>query len=484
MPMNETRAYTAPIWGQSPYTWAGGWTVKRMRRAIESHDQGYFQDSYAASVKVTQWAQIFGALHQRIAPALRLPRAVEGATGGLDGLVRQEAEGLFCGNGNDLAPAFPSLGQTVWHRAMLGFAWWQTTFVPSADGSMVVPRTTIWPVEATYFNRGIKRWFAYTTEEGLVEIDPADPRWTLVADAELDEHGESRPWLDGAIRAVGEEYVEAVFTKDDRADYSDQHGRPKPIGILPPSVKVDSPEGKAALQVLQLIRESDAGGLFANGTTVTQLEASANAVQLFKDILDSNATAVAIAILGTDGTMSKGTGGVYSSPMFQGVAENRVASDVKAYQRASNRILSAWRARNYADARAPLTAVIRLPDTDRDARTKSLSERLLALHTILDKEKANGCEVTQERVNELAKQLDVPPPTLAIKNPPGAQSFAYDQDNGVITIGERRAELGKPPSDRDDMTIPQYRSAVATPPAAAPAPAPAEPAPAAPPKAP
>jgi hypothetical protein len=449
-----------------------------MRRAIESHDHGYFQDSYAASVKVTQWAQVFGALHQRIAPALRLPRAVEGATEGFDGIVRQEAEALFAGNGHDLAPAFPSLGQTIWHRAMMGFSWWQTAYVPSPDGSIVVPKTTIWPVEATMFNQGIKRWFALTREQGLVEIDPADPRWTLVADAELDEHGESRPWVDGAIRAVGEEYVEAVFTKDDRADYSDQHGRPKPIGILPSGVKVDSPEGKAALQVLQTIRESDAGGLFANGTTVEQLEASANTAQLFKDILESNGTGVAIAILGTDGTMNKGTGGVYSSPMFQGVAENRVASDVKAYQRAVNRVLSIWRARNYPNATASMNAVIRMPDTDRDARTKSLSDRLLALHSILKQEKDNGCEVTQARVDELARQLDVPPPVLAIKNPPGAQSFAYDQDNGVITIGERRAELGKPASDRDQMTIPQYRAALAVPPAS---PAAAEPEPAPPP---
>jgi hypothetical protein len=132
-------------------------------------------------------------------------------------------------------------------------------------------------------------------------------------------------------------------------------------------------------------------------------------------------------------------------------------------ERGANLVLSRWRARNYTGVKVDPRAVIRMPDTQRDARTKSLSERLLALHSIIKAEKESGCVVTQERANTLAAQLDVPPPQLAA-TPPGAQSFAYDQENGVITIGERRQELGKPPSDRDHMTIPQFKASLEAPP--------------------
>lgn len=410
--LSDSKTYTSPSWGTSLWTWAGGWTVHRMRRAIEAHDRGSFADSYAAAEKVTQWAMVFGAIGQRISPSVRFPRAVEGGTEGLDLVVRREAEELFVGEKTTLGPAFPSFWSTVWNHAMMGFCWWQTAWVPSADGSLVVPRSTIWPCESVMYDMGRTKWVAITLEEGLIDIDPNDPRWTLVADGD-------RPWLSGAIRAIGSEYVDAAFTKDDRSSYSDEHGRPKPIGILPPNTPVDSPEGKAAFETLKIMRESEAGGIWPHGMTVEQLESSANTATLFRDILDSAGMAVAIAVLGTDGTMSKGTGGVYSSPTYAGVAENRVGADVTVTERAANVVLGRYRTRNYkSGVRVPPRAVIRMPDTQRDARTKSLSERLLALHSIIKAEQGSNCIVTQDRVNTLSAQLDVPPPTLALPAPP------------------------------------------------------------------
>lgn len=405
--LGESKKYTAPAWGTSLWTWAGGWTVARMRRAIEAHDRGTFADSYAAAEKVTQWAIPFGALNQRISPTLRFPRAVEGGDEGLDLLVRQEAEALFVGEDTQLGPAFPSLWSTVWHHAMMGFCWWQTAYLPSADGSVVVPSTTIWPAESVMYDQGRDTWLAITLEEGLIEIDPNSERWTLVADGD-------RPWLSGAIRAIGSEYVDATFTKDDQSSYADEHGRPKPIGILPAETQVDSPEGRAAFETMKILRESDAGAVLPHGMSVEQLAPSNATALLFRDILDRAGMAVAIAVLGTDGTMSKGTGGVYSSPTFAGVAENRTGADVTVTVRGANKVLRQWQQRNYRGVRVPPHAVIRMPDTQRDARTKSLSDRLLALHAILEKERNSGCVVTQERVNSLAQMLDVPPPQLAV----------------------------------------------------------------------
>ncbi len=141
------------------------------------------------------------------------------------------------------------------------------------------------------------------------------------------------------------------------------------------------------------------------------------------------------------------------------MAESRVADDVEAIATGATSVLTLWRVRNYPDSKVALVAMIEMPDTERDARTKSISERRQALVAAIESERKAGFTLTQDRVNELAAELDLSAPILPAAPPPGAQSFAYDQENGVITIGERRAELGKPASPRDHMTIPEYRAA-------------------------
>lgn len=474
-----SKSYTAPPpWGMSLATWAGDWTIERMREAITWHDRGRFRESNLAAEKVTQHAPVFAALKNRVAPTVRFPRSVKGGSRGLDRIVREEAEALFKGSGAALGPSFPSLRETVRTLAMLGFQWWQTAWVPTADGSQVVPQTQAWPSYAVRRDPLTGKWYATTNEESEVEISPDDPRWTLVGGDAHDPN--ARPWLDGAIRAIGREFVDGAFAANDRSEYSDNHGQPKPIATLPEGMKVGGAldadgnaiksEGDQVFESLQDLADSRSGAVFPYGTEFEMLASTVGAAQVFKDILGDVSTNVALAILGTDGTMKAGSGGVYSSPQFGSVAESRVADDVEAICRGATQILERWRLRNYAGSKVPLEAVIEMPDTERDARTKSISERRAALVVAIKAERDAGCEVTQERVNELAAELDLTAPTLPAAPPPGAQSFAYDQENGVITIGERRAELGKPPSDRDSLTIPQYRALIAPKPDAPPSP--------------
>ena len=399
--------------------------MERARLAIEQHDQGRFAESWALAVKVSQWSRVFGALRQRIAPVKRFPRSVTGGTRGLDRVVREEAERLFA----EPSGAFPSAWTTIESLALMGFAWWQTYEIPMPDGTQR-PQTEFWPPDATWYDMARARGYMWTQEEGSVEVLPDDPRWTLVASGE-------EPWRQGAVRAIGLEYVDAAFTRYDRSDYADNQGRPKPYAILPPSTKVSATvpgttpaeptEGDLVLDSLRTLMESDAGAAFANGTTLGQLPVAAEVAGLFKDILESDAEGVAIAILGTDGTVSKGTGGVYSSPMFQGVAENTIASDVGCYSLGATHVLERWRGTNYAESRTPLVAVIQMPDTDRDARTKSRAERTAAFHAAIKAERDNGFLVNQERVDALAREFDIEPPTLA---PPKTAITNDNSQNG------------------------------------------------------
>lgn len=440
---------------QSINPWVGSWTVARMREAIDAHDQGFFYYSSAASVKITQFAPIFGALRQRIEPPVGFPRRVVGGSEGLDRIAHREVEAMF----GDESDSFPSwlLGDIYKALALMGFCWLQHVYRPSRDGSMLEIRTRPWPTAATQWvaHRGI---YQALTTEGPIDLVDGDGHWSLVG------HGEA-PHLNGAVRALGLEYVEGGFAKRDRNDFSDRYGHPKPIGILPPSVAVKDEIGQDTIEVVEGLSEPGSGGVFMNGTDIKMLSVDGGAASgIFQEILNSNWTNVACVLLGSDGTMTKGTGGVYTSPTFAGVKLEIIRSDVKAENRATNRgHIVPWIVVNYGDQiRERPRLETPLPDPERDARTDSLAKRMAALIAQIKAERETGMLVDQARVDALAAALDVPAPRLADVTR-GRASYGYDQENGALTRDEIREELGRGPSPDGlgHMTVPEYKAMLA-----------------------
>lgn len=440
---------------QSVNPWTGSWTVAKMREAIDAHDRGFFYYSSAAAVKITQYAPIFGALRQRVEPPLGFQRRVLGGSRGLDRLVREEVERQF----SDESDSYPSwlLGDIYKALALMGFCWLQHVYRPSADGSILEVRTRPWPTSAVQWLE-YKGIYQALTLDGPIDLVDGDGHWSLVG------HGEA-PHLNGAVRALGTEFVDGGYGRRDRSDFSDKYGHPKPVGILPEGVAVDSPEGKSVAEAVEGLSEPGSGGVFMHGTAVEMLEAAGGtASTIFQQILDSTWTNVACVLLGTDGTMSKGTGGVYTSPTFAGVKLEIIRSDVKAEQRAANRgHIVPYIAVNYADQVSVKPRLdVPLPDPERDARTTALAKRHLDLAAIAEAERKAGFVVDQPRIDTLAAALDVESPTLATSTR-GRASFGYDQEGGALRIDEIREELGRDPRGDDigKMTVPEYKALLA-----------------------
>jgi len=73
-------------------------------------------------------------------------------------------------------------------------------------------------------------------------------------------------------------------------------------------------------------------------------------------------------------------------------------------------------------------------------------------------------ETDKVDVHALAEQHGIIVPMIKVEKedakPEKAQSFAYDQENGILTINQRLAELGLPPdtTERGNMTVPEYKA--------------------------
>lgn len=438
-----------------------GWTIDRIRNAISLHDQGLFLESSMLAVTLTRFGPVFTALSQAIAPVLALPRHVTGGTRGLSRLLAAEVEAQLAPRAGLLpSPYFPP---TLWGSSaidvrMMGFGVLQHVYGDPDPQYDVRPLyTRRWPTWATTYYPS-RRTFLSLTDSGPVDIVSGDGKFTLLAD-------DDEPHHQGAVRALGLEVLAGVLADQALASYVSRYGNPKLWGTMPEGVAVDSDEGRACFEAMGTIRGPDGFGLFPHGTEIDWAQLSASQATMFKDANEKVTTRSAGILLGSDGTITSGTGGVYQSPSFMGVRADIIRRLIACVVRGINAgHVAPYLAINYvaaiAETRCWVEPVlsIPLPDPDADTRQKSLAERTKARHELIVAERSAGLEVTQDRVDQLSAELGLETIQLAAVQS-GASSFGYDQENGVITINDRLRELGKPldTTGRGEMTVPAYR---------------------------
>lgn len=408
------RSFSAPLAFE-------GWTLDRIRAAVAAHDQGIFVETSALAITSTRFAPVFAALQQAIAPVISLPRYVRGGLRGFARVVREEVEEQLAPRDGLMPSQFfpPTLwGSVAIDVRMMGFAVLQHVYGDPDPVTGVRPiYTRRWPTWAVQYYR-VRRQFVAITSDGPVDIVNGDGKFTLVADSE-------EPHFDGAIRALATEVLDGALVKQARASYIDRYGQPKLWGTMPANVGVRSPEGDAFFDALEMVRGPDGFGVGPHGSTLTWASLDAKASGVFTDALDNVWQYVAAILLGSDGTMSKGSGGVYTSPIFAGVRRDLVDRLLKAIVRGVNLgHVAPYLAINYASTIASTRGWVEpvldipLPDPDADARRKAYAERAMDRTAIITAEKGAGLDVTQERVDQLSSELGLQGIALGASAPP------------------------------------------------------------------
>ena len=430
----------------------GGWDIERARRAIEMHDQGIFLESYTLGMAATRAGPVHAALRQRTAPSLGVERHVLGGTRGLSRIVREEVETQLCPrDGESASVYFPPFlwGAISVDLAMYGWCILQHVYgEPDAQG--IRPCfTRRWPIWATQLLM-YRRTFQALTLDGPVDIIDGDGKWTIIANHDL-------PNLHGAVRALGMEYLRDGFTLEAQGNYVDRYSEPKPVATMPEKMAPKSKEGDAFEEAVQDAREPGGWVVLPYGASFTfaQLK-GADAAAVFDSPLGNSLQRVAMILLGTDGTMASGQGTVYRPIYLNGVRLDLVRDDLRAITTAINYgRVRPYVAFNYGgDVKRIPVLSMPLPDPEKDARTKSYAERVLQLHAILEAEEKSGCERSQERVEQLAAQLDIEAPVLILNRAPRVSITDTDRAK-AYRVSEIRAGDGYDPlgDERDDLTI-------------------------------
>lgn len=426
----------------------GGWDVKRKDRAVELHDEGIFLESATLARAVTRYAPVATALMLRRAPVLFLDRKIRRAARGFARIVGEEIETQLAdrGHGELPSPTFPPVlwGAMQDNLAMMGFCWLQNVLGPPGPDGVRMIWTRRWPAEAIQYYR-YRRTFVALTLDGPVDMVDGDGKWILVAKSD-------EPLYDGAIRAVGSEYLSGGFARASLDNYVDEYGEPKWHGIAPEGIGPNTDNGIQFSEALQTMREPGAWAEFPYGSKleVTQLDAKTS--QVFNDADRLSLRNILIAILGSEGGIEKNTG-VYTPASILGVRYDIAADDLAAITRAMNfGRIRVYRDINYAATVEKEEAAgrwvdpvieIELPDEELDARTEAIGKRMLSRAAVLKANAESNIATDQDAADAVSRALELEPVPIVGKRQ-GGQIYDYHITQKQVAPDEVRKDLGLP----------------------------------------
>ena len=448
-----------------------GFVLERIRNAVAQHRLGIFYESWALSVAIMGFAPVFAALGQAIAPILSQHRFIRGGSKGLARMVASEVEAQLVPRGGLLPSRYlepQAWGTMAIYLRNMGFCVLQHVDGDPDPVTGVRPRfTRVWEPFAVRCNNSPLKWLAMTSE-GEIEIKN-DGKFTFVADS-------MRPHLtDAAILSLGDETLAGRMTQEARNAWIDRNGQIKWVATLPEKVATHGEAGDAFYAAVQGIAGPEGLGVFPFGSTFEAVALTRDTSGAFGDALRNAMAHIAMVYVGSPGPLAAGAEGVYQ-PKDGGkwdVRNDLIDRPTNAIVRGINQgHIAPYCDINYSEAiqRAKKAGAweypclsIPLPDRERDARVASIVEREKARCEITTLRKTSGYEFSPDDANNLADDLELRRLTVAATRTVGAQSFGYDQENGVITIGQRLDELGKPIDDpeRAAMTVPEYRAHLA-----------------------
>ncbi len=431
----------------------GGVTLEAARGILEQHDIGSsFYGSSILAVAMTRFPEVYSALEVRTAPAISLPRVVDGGARGLGRIAREEVEAMLAPRrALRPSPYFPSVlwGAIQIDLAMQGFFVLQHVVgAPDARGIRRI-YTRRWPTWAVWYDVYRKTYVALTTG-GSVDISN-DGKFTLGGKSDI-------PHFQGALRPLVLPVFDASQVVQARAGWIDKYSDPKWIGYMQESIGPRTPEGAAFYQAMRTMKAPGGVGAFPHGSKVEIVGLSAEASASFKEALDSDNGYINKVLTGID---PASVGGVYKPKDFWGILRSTVGDDLAAIKRAVNVLVDFYCSINYGDAlpekdRPALD--IPLPNPEADAQAEATAKNCGSHTAIIVARRAAGMLVEQSDSDKLAEALNIPDRPVLVgvaPTPVSRLDLAPTDVAKVVKVDEARKSRDLPPigDDRGDLTI-------------------------------
>lgn len=207
-----------------------------------------------------------------------------------------------------------------------------------------------WNARYTYYDFTIRRLVALS-EDGNLPITPGDGKWILHA-----PFGEYRGWIRGAIRALAEPWMLRHFAFRDMARFSELHGLPTRIGMVP---AVSEPEERAQFEAsianlgsdTSMILPTGVDGPDGSGYDYKLVEARDTAWEVFPGLVDRCDMSIILAILFQNLTTEVKGGSFAATDSHMDIRQSGLQGDDAAWQNTIyNQIARPFAYLNFGDA--------------------------------------------------------------------------------------------------------------------------------------
>lgn len=405
------------------------WDLPQIRSARDDQMRGRFERPAQMAAAMRTDPAMFQAHSLRTAPARSLGVDLLPAARGPSAtakMIAGEAEALYGSTGVGVQDG--CIASACSDLANHGIAILYNDPRPRLDGTRVDFYVRHWPIEFVSWDDyecTLKTSIELMSPAGQrlrgksfdVPITHGDGRWTVIT-----KHA-TRPWTQEAcILPGGLVWGLHASALRDWGKGSRSHGNAKVIGEMAEGMAIrgkDDALSKEAVAFLRLLRDvadlDSPVGIKPAGSKLDYLVNSSRAWEVWAQLAVAAERLAARIYLGTDGTMGAlgGAPGVDISALFS-VATTVIQTDLSAIERAFYEgVLEPWCAVNFGDSKLAPWRAFRMPDADDEADAKGYAERSVAFHADVASHKANGFEVDQALVDDLAKRYRVRAPKLS-----------------------------------------------------------------------
>lgn len=436
---------------------AFGWTLDQVKAARDAQLAGVFRLPAQLAAAMRTDDACFVAYQNRLAPQRGLPtKLVPPNDSARAKRVLDEAEALYGARGVGITPG--CLESINGDLANHGVAFGVNYDTPRLDGSRVDVEHHHWPIEWVSWNTQMRCFVTQIDPEtgseadkgdsfgGMVPITHGDGRWVIY------QKHEHEPWRQEAcILAAALVWADHAYGRRDRSKAATAMGNEKWVGKMAEGIPMQveggtlSDDAEAMMLMLEAVASLDNPiGLLPSGASVERMVNTSSAWQIFKEILDGNASAAQRIYLGQDamlGVQSQGPG--VDAAALWGVRDDIVEGDLAALERGFYEgVIQPWCAVNFGDSTLAPWRKYLLPDADEDARQKSEGDRGLAFFTEIKAAKDAGLNLTPAYIAKRAEAYGLPAPEVISSTPIGPAGIAPAGPQSpaapVASIAQRR----------------------------------------------
>lgn len=436
------------------------WSLETIRAARDAQLRGEFRQPVRLAEALRTDGALFTAYLNRIAPQSAVQAQLVPCKGTRGRATASKAARSAIVSRDTLGGIHGTLAN---HGIAIGY----NDHEPNEDGTRIDMRLSEWPLEFVRWNAS--REVLETQIEGgpSVDIVHGNGKWTIFRKFKV------KPWAQSAcILPAALVWGAHANGLKDWAGSSASHGLARMFGELPPGVALQkeagklSPDAAAFLQMmLDVVSGEAAAGIRPAGSKTDWVANNSTAWQIFKELFETMDKSATRIYLGTDASLGSvgGAPGVDISELF-GVATTIIQGDFQAIEEGLHTgLYIPWTAINDGDSRYAPRLEYQLPDVDSEKKSAERAGKLDRLLNAIKRMREEKLDVTQDTVDQLAKDFDVSPaPKLAAAEVETSTITLAPTDFAAVTrVAEARASGGLAPvgdAKIDGMFLPQFKA--------------------------